>query len=227
MSLEDHQSFPTSPSARGVSWMRRLWHFTVIILAAALFCAWLWLERAPLLRKVADLWIVSDPITPADAAVVLGGDLDVRPFAAAMLYQRGLVKQVLVSQVDDNYPAVAIGVEPRHTEANRGVLLKLGVPATAIETFGLANKTTRDEVVALRTWAAHHHPSALIIPMDIFAARRVRWMFDKEFSGQDVRIEVPSYDSPDYSPTNWWHNDVGIVAFQNEILKYIYYRFKY
>jgi hypothetical protein len=137
-----------------------------------------------------------------------------------------LVKTVLVSQVDDDR-AVAIGAAPGHTEANREVLLKLGVPATAIETFGMANKNTKDEAVALRAWAKRHHPSALIIPAESFTARRLRWLFDREFSGQPIQIEVPPFDPPGYARTNWWQNENGIVTFQNEILKYIYYRLKY
>jgi len=234
MSLEDQQSLPLScqslapnPPAAREGWTPLFRRLTGIIVAVAILSIWLWIERSPVLREAADLWIVSDPITPADAAVVLGGELDVRPFAAAKLYQQGLVKKILVSQVDDNYPAVAIGVEPHHTEANRLVLLKLGVPASAIEMFGKANKNTRDEAVALLAWSELHHPAALIIPMDIFGARRVRWMFDQEFSRQQVRIEVPSFDAPNYSSTNWWHSDSSIVAFQNEVLKYFYYRLKY
>jgi hypothetical protein len=76
-----------------------------------------WVERAPLLREAADLWIVSDPIAPADVAVALGGGLDVRPFAAAELYRKRLVKRILVSQVAEGR-AVAIGAEPGYTEAN-------------------------------------------------------------------------------------------------------------
>jgi len=223
ISLEDRQSVPLCYPARRGGWRRFLRRLAGVVLTLTVLGTWLWVERAPVLTGAADLWIVSDAISPADAAVVLGGYLDVRPFAAAKLYQQGLVKQILVSQVDDNYPAVTIGVAPRHTEANRQVLLKLGVPPTAIETFGTANKDTKDEATALRAWAALHHPAALIIPMDIFAARRVRWMFDREFSGQNVKIEVPSYDPPNYSRTNWWHNDWGIITFQNEVLKYIYY----
>jgi len=34
---------------------------------------------------------------------------------------------------------------PSQSELNRGILLKLGVPAGAIETFGTANTNTRDE----------------------------------------------------------------------------------
>ena len=109
----------------------------------------LWVEREPLLRGAAEAWIVSDPVTQADAAVVLGGGIDVRPFAAAELYRKGLVKKVLVSDVEDDR-AAAIGAVSGHTEANRRVLLSLGVPATDIENFGSANKSTRDEALALR-----------------------------------------------------------------------------
>ena len=224
MLLEDHQSLPSSHPARRIVWMRRLWHLAVVMSALALFSALVWVDY-PLLQDAASLWIVSDAVSPADAAVVLGGSLDVRPFAAAELYQQGLVKKVLVSKVSDDR-TVAIGVEPPHTEANRQVLLKLGVPATAIETFGIANKNTKDEAIALRAWVERHHLSSVIIPTDIFSARRVRWMFDREFSGQQIQIEVLSFDPPTYTRANWWRNDNGIVAFQNEILKYIYYRLK-
>jgi hypothetical protein len=213
-------------SARS-DWRRLFRRLAYVVFALSVLCDGLWIERGHVLRYIADAWVVSDAISPAAAAVVLGGDLDVRPFAAASLYKQGLVKQILISQVNDKYPAVTIGVVPRHTDAGFQILLKLGVPAGAIETFGTENTNTKDEAFALSAWAVVHHPAALIIPMDIFGARRVRWIFDRAFSGQQVRIEVPSYDSPDYSTKNWWHDDKAIVAFQNEVIKYLYYRVKY
>jgi hypothetical protein len=196
----------------------------VLILAALAAVAWV--ERGPMLRGAADLWIVSDPITPADVAVVLGGGVDVRPFAAAELYHQGLVKKILVSQVADGR-SVAIGAEPGHTEVNRQVLLKLGVPADAIETFGSSNQNTKAEALALLEWTQRHGPRAVIIPIGSFEARRVRWAFRREFVGQHVHIEVSAFDSPQNVASNWWKNDFGILSFQNEILKYIYYRLKY
>jgi uncharacterized SAM-binding protein YcdF (DUF218 family) len=227
MLSRDHQSFPLSRSARRVSWAQRLGWLIVVMLVLAVLGAGIWVERKSLFLAAADLWIVSDPMSHADAAVVLGGGLDSRPFVAAKLYEQGLVKKILVSQVDDNGPAVALGVSAGHTEANRQVLLKLGVPASAIDTFGMANKNTKDEAVALHAWAERHHASAIIIPTEIFAARRVRWMFDREFTGQPIRIAVQSFDPPNYARTSWWQNEYGVIAFQNEFLKYIYYRLKY
>ena len=216
MLLRDHQSFPLSRSGRHVGWTRRLGRLMVVILVLTLLGAGVWVERELLLFGAAEVWIVSDPVSYADAAVVLGGGLDGRPFVAAKLYEQGLVKKILVSQVDDNSPAVAIGVSAGHTEANRQVLLKLGVPATAIDTFGMANKNTKDEAVALHAWAERHHSSAIIIPVEIFTARRVRWIFDREFSGQPAQIAVQSFDPPNYARTSWWQNEYGIIAFQNE-----------
>jgi uncharacterized SAM-binding protein YcdF (DUF218 family) len=205
---------------------RRIRRFWAVVLISACFAAWVWIEREPLLRGAAEAWIVSDPIAEADAAVVFGGGIDVRPFAAAELYRKGLVKKVLVSEVEDDR-AAAIGAVSGHTEANRRVLLSLGVPATDIESFGAANKNTYDEALALRAWVDRHAVKVLIVPTEIFVARRVRWMLRHEFEGRDVRIIVPSFEPPQYAAARWWTKETGIVAFQNELLKYFYYRLKY
>lgn len=197
------------------------------MLVLATLSAGAWIERDALLVGSADLWIVSDPITPADAVVVLGGGLDVRPFVAAELYEKGLVKKVLLSDVEEA-KSVGIGAVMGHTEKNRRVLLKLGVPDSAIETFGNANKNTREEAVALKSWAHRNVVSALIIPTEIFSARRVRWTLRREFAGTAVQIEVPSFDPPkEYTRANWWKTELGVISFQNEVLKYLYYRLKY
>ncbi len=179
-----------------------------------------------LLRGAADLWIVSDPVTRSDVVAVLGGGLEVRPFAAAELYKKGLVTKVLVSQVAEAR-STKIGGIPGHSELNRMLLLKLGVPETAIEMFGQANRNTWDEAAALRNWADQHRVSRIIIPTEIFSARRVRWIFDREFAGSSVRLEIPSFEAPGYTRAEWWKTEAGMIAFQNEIMKYLYYRLKY
>src|SRR5215472_13094270 len=157
-----------------------------------------WFLREPVLVGAADLWFVSDPVSRADAIVVLSGGLATRPFVAAELWRRGLADKILISQAPEER-AVSMGAMPSHTELNREILLKWGVPAGAIETFGTANRSTRDEAVALREWAKRNAVSSFIIPTEIFPARRVRWIFRREFSGTAVRIEVPSVEPPGYT----------------------------
>ena len=198
---------------------------TAIFLLAVLVGG-VWLERAPLLRGAANLWIVSDPVTKSNVVVVLGGGLETRPFVAAELYKKGLVNKVLVSQVPEPRSTSILGI-PGHSELNRMLLVKLGVPETDIEMFGQGNRNTMDEALALRDWAEQRRVSQIIVPTEIFAARRVRWIFYREFAGRDVHIEIPSFEPPDYTGAEWWKTEAGMIAFQNEIMKYLYYRLKY
>ena len=185
-----------------------------------------WLERETLLRGLADLWIVSDPVTHGDAVVVLGGGLDDRPFVAADLYRKGLVSKVLVSRVADGR-AVRIGALLGHTELNRKVLSILGVPDAAIELFGTENRNAEDEALALKDWARQNAASVLIVPTEIFSTRRIRWIFHRNFHGTGVRIEVSSFEPEGITRAEWWKTHQGLIAFQTEVIKFIYYRLKY
>jgi DUF218 domain len=143
------------------------------------------------------LWIVSDSITRADAVAVLGGGLEYRPFVAADLYKEGVASRVLVSRA-------SLG----HGELNRKALLKLGVPDAAIEMFGTQIRTTKDEALALKDWAEQNAASVLIVPSEIFAARRVRWIFNREFHGTAVRIQVPGFEE-DFNSRRVVENESG------------------
>jgi hypothetical protein len=213
-----------SAREKEVRWPPRRLAIAMFVLAAVM--AGGWLLREPVLVGAANLWIVSDPVSRADAIVVLGGGLATRPFVAAEMWRRGFADKILISQTLEER-AVSIGAMPSHSELNREILLKLGVPAGVIETFGTANKNTSDEAVALREWSERNAASVFIIPTEIFSARRVRWIFRHEFFGMAVSIEVPSIEPPDYTRRDWWKTEHGLVAFQNEVLKYIYYRLKY
>jgi uncharacterized SAM-binding protein YcdF (DUF218 family) len=207
-------------------WQYRLWGCAAVVFVLASVAACGWLMREHVLVGAAELWIVSDPVSRANAVVVLGGGIETRPFAAAELWRRGLADKILISQGAEER-ATSIGAIPSHSELNREILLKLGVPADAIETFGTASRNTRDEAVALRQWADRNAASVFIIPSEIFPARRVRWIFRHAFSGTGVSIEVPSFEAPGYTRWDWWKTEKGLIAFQNEFLKYIYYRLKY
>ncbi len=79
----------------------------------------------------------------------MGGDLDVRPFAAAALHKRGFASKILVSNVREGR-AERLGWVPSHTALNRDVLPKLSVPETAIATFGEGYSSTQQEAEAIR-----------------------------------------------------------------------------
>ena len=194
------------------------------IVVIVLCCAWL--EHELILRHVAASWGISDELRQADAAVVLGGDINVRPFAAADLYERGFVTTILVANTA-RQRAERLGFIPPYTELNREVLLKLGVPATAIAIVGEEVTSTHDEAEAVRAWALQSRAKRIIVPTEPFATRRTRWIFDRELSPISVQVIVHAYPPQDYTLDTWWRHRDGWIDFNDEVLKYMYYRLRY
>jgi uncharacterized SAM-binding protein YcdF (DUF218 family) len=187
--------------------------FIVVVLGFA------WLAGPLLLRCMAKLWVVSDTLERADAIVVLGGGLDVRPAAAAELYKRGLA------------PRVAIGVsefdQGRDAKLNREILLQHGVPSTAITEFRFRPHSTYGEARGILEWAKASDAKKVIIPIDIFPTRRVRWIFNHELGPAGIRANIQAVTPTRYSIDNWWRHTAGIISFRNELIKFAYYRLRY
>ena len=113
------------------------------------------------------------------------------------------------------------------TELTRQILLRLGVPAEAIVQVGDEVSSTYEEARAVFDWAKSSGATSVIIPTDIFSTRRVRWIFRHEVTSAGVRVIVHSIKPPGYRLDDWWQHEGGLIDFQNEVIKFIYYRFNY
>jgi len=198
--------------------------------AVASFCAVLlvcYVFRAPLLTGMARAWVVNDPATNADAIVVLGGRPELRPYEAARLYQAGVAPRILYMNVKLN-PAMEQGLMPSERELTRRVLLSNHVPEAAMTAVGDAVATTYDESRAVRAWlSTNNSVKSILITTDLSHTRRARWIFRKELHDTGVQVHIHAIQPNEYGLTNWWLHEEGLVAFQNEFIKSVYYWVKY
>lgn len=193
---------------------------TLVVLTVAA-----WVFRVPLLQGAAEAWMVADnDLRKADAIVVLGGNIETRPFGAADLFEQGLAERVLVSKCEISLAAES-GVTATHHDQNIAVLHNEGVPAQAISLYGEDLSSTWEEVCALRQWAQDEGKNSLIVVTEVFPSRRVRWLFDRHCPELDVQLHVVSHRS--YDASNWWQDEQGLIGFQNELIKNVYYRVNY
>lgn len=207
-----------------------MFKFLKRLLAALLaLCALLaigYVFREPLLRGAASAWIVNDSLSKADVIVVLSGGMETRPFEAARLYHLGLAPKILLTSPKPT-PAEQLGLTAAEPEIARRILIKKDVPAPAIAVApGMVN-STYDESIAVRDWAKTNHIKRIIIATDVFHTRRACWMFRRELKRLGVQVEMDAVPVREYTVADWWKHEQGVVAFQNEALKYAYYRFKY
>jgi hypothetical protein len=175
--------------------------------------------RSIFLQALARRWMVSDDIGLADAIVVLGGALEVRPAAAVALYKHGIAPLIAVSRSDADSGREALRVRER--------LLAGGVPSTAIADFRIRLHSTYGEARGVVEFAKSSGIKSVVVPVEIFQTRRVQWIFRRELCRSGIRVTVKAIIPPDYNSNNWWQIKSGRRNFRDELIKFVYYRLRY
>ena len=175
------------------------------------------------LGYVADWLRLADRPQKADAILVLGGSFT-RPFQAAELYRQGLARKIYISVVAREEQLRLLDVEgvpyPREEEIVRQVLLKKGVPASAIEYFGKDSISTADEAQAARALFAQRTPTLLVVS-SAYHLRRARIIFSDALPAADIRMIATSYDP---FPSSWWKDQSAARNVLLELAKISFYQ---
>ncbi len=159
--------------------------------------------------------VVEDPLTRADAIVVLSGQLPTRAIEAARIYQAGYGEQVWVSQP-------VSPVEELKTMKiyylgedfyNEKVLLAQGVPAPAIRVLDRPSANTEEEVKEISEVLRRDNYHHVIIVTSKPHTRRVRTIW-RRLVGSDPSVIVRYADGDPYDGAHWWrhtHDALDIV----------------
>ena len=159
-----------------------------------------------------------DPLSPADAILVLGGESSgfQRTWHALSLYERGYAPIVVFSGGTLADAGIACSSAGLSLEAAQ----ELGLPAGAAVILDGA-QSTYDEAVNLRSLIQERGWDSVIVVTDLFHTRRAGRTFRALLP--DVHIIVSAAPDPRYDPAGWWRTEHGLVAVVNEIIKLAYY----
>jgi len=170
----------------------------------------------------ADWLSVADQPQKADAILVLGGSFT-RPFQAADLYRRGFAPKIYISAPvrERQYRLLdEAGIPyPREEDVEREVLLKKGVPASAIELLGKNLVSTAAEAQAARALFAKGRPRLLVVTSP-YHLRRARMIFSDALPTADIRMIATSYDP---FPQAWWKDQGAARNVLLELAKIVFY----
>lgn len=180
--------------------------------------------RAPLLTGVARLLTVRDPVSRADLVLVLGGELDTRPFHAAELYRRGVAPRVVLVH-ERQGPAVRQGLYPDRTAVAALILRRAGVPGSAVVVLeppgGAAS--TADEARALRGYLRATGLRRVVVVTNPYHSRRARLALRRGTRGLGAEILVSPVDAWEFREDDWWRSEEGLIAYFNECVKFAAY----
>jgi len=164
-----------------------------------------------------------DPLTKGDAIFVLSGTQMTRPLEGADLYMGGYAPRLVLTR-EVLEPAFAI-LERRgatlssQVERARDVLIRLGVPATAIILPDRLHDNTAAEAVTLRELARANHWRTVIVVSSKFHLRRARFAMERELRGTGVRVLMRGSRYDDARPERWWRQRGDIRDILGEVPK--------
>jgi uncharacterized SAM-binding protein YcdF (DUF218 family) len=165
--------------------------------------------------------VVTDPIAEASAIVVLVGAMPFRAMEAARLYQQGMAPEVWVTQEDRSPRDAALlrlGIRPPHDhEFSREILVRLGVPSSAIRVLYPPILNTMQEVDLLARELRKAGGQRVIIVTSKSHTRRVRATWWARVGSSPAAI-VRSAAGDTYNPESWWRRTADVFAVSREAL---------
>ncbi len=180
--------------------------------------------RAPVLTGVARLLTVRDPVSRADLVLVLGGEVNTRPFHAAALYRRGVAPRVVLVR-ERSGPAVRQGLYPSRTDVSVLILRRGGVPDSAIVVLEPAGgaSSTREEAGALREYLRSGGERKVVVVTNAYHTRRARLAIRRATSGLPVEVLMSPAPAHGFTEADWWRSEDGLVAYFGEFVKLAVY----
>jgi len=182
----------------------------IVLVSFVAFCALLYLVRRPILRFVAESWIVEDADSKADALIVLSDDnfYADRATRAAELFREGKAP-IVVASGRRLRPMAGIAELMEHD------LVERGVPKDKIVRLAHDADNTREEAEALTKLAAQRKWHSVIVVTSNYHTRRARYIFHRVFP-QGIEVHMASARDGDFDPQHWWEKRKSIKELTRE-----------
>lgn len=187
----------------------------VALVFVVVLCAVVYFARHPIMRFVAEFWVVDEPAPHADVIVLLGDDnfYADRATHAAQLLRQGVAPEIVAS-------GRRLRPNASLSELMEHDLIERGVPKEKVEKFTHDASDTIEEAEALEKLATQRHWKSLVIVTSNYHTRRVRYIYEKIFP-QGITVTVASAPDGDFDPQKWWEKGKSIKLFVHELAGYI------
>ena len=208
--------------ARSARLRQRTVRWGVGLLAAVMLIAF---GYAPLLRTIGAALVIEDPLEPAAAVVVLGGHVPYRALEAAELYRAKWAPRVVLvrSALWEEYQVLrTLGVVvPQEWELSRRVLVRVGVPSSAILIPQDEAADTLEELqIAAKALMPYGGPVLLVTSKSHSRRARLTWHY---VAGSRLRgIVRPARQDP-FDPAHWWQRRRYALEVVREYLGLLHY----
>jgi len=164
------------------------------------------------LVAVGAILIVSDPIQPVDAVVVLSGDDGDRLALAIEMHDQGIAPKLVITDTTEEANELLV------QEAQRGGFAPGDIILTTIQV-----RNTVDEARAVRELAQSNGWGVIMVVTDPFHSLRTRVVFRRELRQLDLEVLVRPVVGHWFRSTTWFLYPQGWLFTTYEIFKFFTY----
>ncbi|HXN71639.1 MAG TPA: YdcF family protein [Candidatus Acidoferrales bacterium] len=165
-------------------------------------------------------WLVrEDPLTHADALVVLSGGMPYRAEAAAHYFESGYASEVWVTRPEGPFEQLnELGIHyVGEEDYSRQILIHLHVPETDIRVLPGTIIDTEQEVEEIARELRRTGKTSVIIVTSPQHTRRVKALWN-EVAGEPLNAVVRAAPEYPFDADHWWRNTRDALSVVREIL---------
>jgi uncharacterized SAM-binding protein YcdF (DUF218 family) len=163
--------------------------------------------------------IVSQPLKPVDAIVVLSGGKADRLAEGIKLFEAGLASRIILTKTGTDLldPETQWDIVKQYAAVNLGV-----PPEDVIVTQNTANSTVEEAEAVLHEMRSYGYTSCILVT-DSFHTLRSEIIFKQAFRGKGITLIMHAVPVDWFHRSNWWTTSQGWSTAISEWIKLIGY----
>ncbi len=202
-------------------------NLVVLLIVLVMIVSLLKTFHTPILQKMGDMLVYQDSLSNADAMIVLSGGAFERGNAGAEIFKTYAIKKIICPGGNIHYDALILyGDTVYESDITRLRIIQKGVPDSVLVALH-EGTSTFEEAEEIKAYCATHSLTSSVIVSSLFHTARVHSVYKKVFRDSNIKICIRGAHSVRFDEKQWWKTEEGLIAFQNEVVKSIYYSLKY
>lgn len=162
--------------------------------------------------------------TVAYGFVLSGGAFD-RGNEAVNCLKNHCVEKIICTGANQPPDFKALNINMLESELTRQHIIKQIADSTKVELLPQGTSTAEESDAILAFCEKHQLKECLIISNKLHT-RRIYNTFYKKFKNKGIKLYIKGANSSVYNEEQWWQNEYGLIAVNNEYIKLIYYLVK-
>ena len=196
----------------------------ILVISIIVFIFLLFLFRQSILSSLANFLIVENNNNKTQVCFVLSGNAFDRGNKAIEMYNNHFVTHFYCTGENMANDLKAIGIYKSEAALQKDYLIRKGVPDSLI-TIISRGTSSYEEINCIDSFCTAQKINACYILTSKFHTKRIFSLLKEKKSPTSYAMIGAS--SSNFNEANWWKNEYGLIALNNEYVKLLYYKLKY